>query len=78
MAEWPGSAFAAKLRLLADPVGSVSFARSPGPLAFESPRPQAVHPLLAYVDLLASPDERAREGAREVYDRHLAKAFEKG
>jgi hypothetical protein len=77
VAEWPGSALAAKLRLLADPVGSVSFARSPGPLAFESPQPQAVHPLLAYVDLLASPDERAREGAREIYDRHLAKAFAK-
>ena len=75
--EWPGAGLAAKLRLLADPAGLVSFARSPGPLALESPQPQAVHPLLAYVDLLASPDGRAREGAREIYDRHLAKAFEK-
>ena len=75
--EWPGAGLAAKLRLLADPAGLVSFARSPGPLALESPQPQAVHPLLAYVDLLTNPDERAREGAREIYDRHLAKAFEK-
>jgi hypothetical protein len=77
VAEWPGSALATKLRLLPDPTVSVSFARAPGPLAFESPQPHTVHPLLAYVDLLASPDERAREGASEIYDRHRAEAFEK-
>jgi hypothetical protein len=74
--KWPGSGFLAKARLIADPAGTVSFAHSPGPLAFESPNSQTVHPLLAYADLLSDPDERAHEGAAEVYARHLAKAFD--
>jgi hypothetical protein len=66
----------AELRLLPDPGGSIAFARAPGPLAFDaSPRPDTVHPLLAYLDLLSDPDPRAREGAAAVYERWLAKGL---
>ncbi len=65
-----------KLRLLPDPDGAVSFAQCPGPLAFEGPQPDAVRPLLAYLDLAADPDPRAREGAKEIYDTFLAAELE--
>jgi hypothetical protein len=65
-----------KLRLIPDPVGMISFALSPGPLAFErSPHPETVHPVLAYLDLLSDPEGRAKEGAAVLYDRWLAKEF---
>jgi hypothetical protein len=60
------------LRLLPDPEGTVSFAQCPGPLAFDGPKPDAVHPLLAYLDLVAAAEPRAREAAQEIYDRYLA------
>jgi hypothetical protein len=60
------------LALVADPAGPVSLVRRPGPVAFQSPHPETVHPLLAYADLLAEGDERARDGAREIYDAHVA------
>jgi hypothetical protein len=61
----------AKLRLLPDPNGALSFAHSPGPLAFDGPRRGVVHPLLAYLDLLSESDRRAREGAQAIYERFL-------
>jgi hypothetical protein len=61
------------LALVADPRGPVALVRRPGPVAFQSPQPATVHPLLAYADLLAEGDERARDGAREMYDAHLAR-----
>jgi hypothetical protein len=64
------------LRLLPDPNGNLSFALCPGPLSFEGPRPDAVHPLLAYLDLLSESEQRAREGANEIYDRFLAKELD--
>jgi hypothetical protein len=62
----------AKLRLLPDPDGALSFAQCPGPLAFDGPQPHAVHPLLAYLDLLSESEPRAREAAQEIYERFLA------
>jgi hypothetical protein len=59
------------LGLLPDPAGSVSLVRTPGPLVFESPREDTVHPLLAYADLLLEGDQRSREAAAEIQERHL-------
>ena len=60
------------LQLRPDREGPVRLATAPGPLAFESSVQDCVHPLLAYVDLLAEGDERARDGAAEIYRRYLA------
>jgi hypothetical protein len=40
-------------------------------LAFGSPEPHTVHPLLAYADLLIDREERATEAAREIHARYL-------
>jgi hypothetical protein len=61
-----------QLPLVPDPNGKVMLARSPGPLAFQGPDPESVHPVLVYADLLAETDERSRDAAGEVYRRHLA------
>jgi hypothetical protein len=60
------------LHLRPDSEGPVRLSTAPGPLAFESAVHDCVHPLLAYVDLLAEGDERARDGAAEIYRRYLA------
>ena len=59
-------------KLVPDAAGPVVIAESPGPLAFRSPHPETVHPLLAYTDLLSEGDERARDAAREIRESHLA------
>jgi len=59
------------LRLRPDSKGHVRLYTSPGPLAFDAPVNDCVHPLLAYVDLLTEGDERARDGAAEIYRRYL-------
>ena len=63
---------AKQLQLRPDNQGPVRLYKAPGPHAFESPVRDCVHPLLAYVDLLAEGDERARDGAAEIYRRYLA------
>lgn len=60
------------LELRPDRDGPVRLHTSPGPVAFEASRDNAVHPLLAYLDLLAEGDERARDGASEIFRRYLA------
>ncbi len=65
-------ALASSLRLVPDKDGPVWLAVKPGPLAFQAPVAECVHPLLAYVDLLSENDERAREGAAELFRRYLA------
>ena len=59
------------LGLLPDPAGSIALLRTPGPAAFQSPRPDTVHPLLAYADLLFEEDQRSREAAAEIHERFL-------
>jgi len=63
----------ARLRLTRDPRGPIAVFRAPGTVAFESPDPRSVHPLLVYADLLSEDDERAREAAGVVHERLLAK-----
>jgi len=63
---------AKQLQLRPDREGSVRLYTSPGPVAFEASRGNAVHPLLAYLDLLSEGDERARDGASEIFRRYLA------
>ena len=63
-----------KLPLVPDPAGDVALVRAPGPLAFEGPNPEVVHPLLVYADLLTEGHDRAREAAAEIYEKYLAEA----
>ncbi len=58
--------------LLPDSAGSVTLLASPGPLFFKGARPDTVHPLLIYADLLVEGDERSREAAAQIYHRYLA------
>lgn len=74
--EDPPADLASRLRLVPDAVGPVLLVRTPGPLAFRSPDPATVHPLLVYADLLAEAHERAREAAGEVHARFLAPSLE--
>jgi hypothetical protein len=60
-----------RLRLVRDANGPIILARSPGRLAFVSSDPRCVHPLLAYTDLLAEGEPRAREAALELRERLL-------
>ncbi len=59
---------ATRLRFAKDESGPISLARTPGRLALRSPQPRCVHPLVAYADLLAEDDDRARDAARELSD----------
>jgi hypothetical protein len=65
------------LHLVVDRQGPISIARSPSPLAFTGPERETVHPLLAYVDLLAEGDARATDAAGEIYRRYL-QVFDRG
>jgi len=62
-----------RLRLVPDPAGSVEVLR---PLATTlgagRPEPRAVHPLLAYADLLLTADPRNREVAQRLHERYLS------
>lgn len=69
------SKWAQKLPLVPDPAGNVVLLRTIGPLAFNAPEPNCVHPLLVYVDLLGESHERAREAAALLYDQRLATEF---
>jgi hypothetical protein len=62
-----------RLALVRDASGPLLLMRTPGPLAFESPRADTVHPLLVYADLLAEGHDRARDAARVVFDKYLQK-----
>jgi|GEM_PF-869336 len=62
------------LPLIPDPMGEVIFMRVPGPLAFEGPNQEVVHPLLVYADLLTEGHDRAREAAADIFEKYLAEA----
>jgi hypothetical protein len=62
------------LPLVPDREGEVALLRVPGPLAFEGPQPDVVHPLLVYLDLLTEDHDRARDAAAEIYRRYLEEA----
>lgn len=59
------------LGMVPDPQGPVVLLRSPGPLAFESPVKNTVHPLLAWVELLDEGHDRASEAAARIADKLL-------
>ena len=60
-----------QLGLVPDARGPVTLVHAPGPLAFESPVPETVHPLLAWVDLLREHEERATDAAADLFERYL-------
>ena len=68
----PNLAAIRKLPLVPDPQGNVVLLRPPAPVGFSGPKPDVVHPLLVYADLLLEGHERAREAAAEIYDTYLA------
>jgi hypothetical protein len=61
----------ADLGMLADREGPVSLLQLEGTLAFDGAKPQTVHPLLVYAELLARPSDRAAEAAEEVRVQYL-------
>ncbi len=63
---------AQKLPLVPDPDGNVVLMRAIGPLAFESPNPEVVHPLLIYADLMNEAHDRAREAGADIFQRYLS------
>lgn len=60
-----------RLGLVSDREGAVVIYRPPCTTAFTGPVADAVHPLIAYADLLALGGERAREAAGEIHRRFL-------
>ena len=62
---------ARELRLVSDRGGPVIFARLPGSSALISPDKATVHPLLVYADLLRENHDRAREAAKDIYERYV-------
>lgn len=68
----PPGDLANRLRFIKDDAGPILLARDPGRLSFESPHPACVHTLVAYADLLAEADDRAREAAGQLYETFIA------
>jgi hypothetical protein len=65
----PGS-----LRALPDPSGNLVLLLGIGTVAWPDDR-DIVHPLLVYTEMLATGDERAREAADDIYDKHIVPAW---
>ena len=62
-----------RLRLVPDPTGPVEVLRPMATtLGPARPQPQAVHPLLAYADLLLTADPRNREVAQMLHEHYLS------
>lgn len=74
--ENPSADLPRRLGFVPDATGPIALVRAPGPLAFRSEHSETVHPLLVYADLLDEGDERARDAAREIYQRFLATRME--
>jgi len=61
----------ALLRAPPDREGPLSVIVTPIPLAFESPEPDTVHPLLVYSELVAANDDRSLQAAARLRERFL-------
>jgi hypothetical protein len=62
-------------RLHADPAGNIEFVRRFWQFDLDPPYPTDVAPpLLVYADLMATPDPRNHDTAKQVHDRYLANA----
>jgi hypothetical protein len=68
----PPADLATRLGFVKDESGPIVLTQIPGRLALQSPQPTCVHPVLAYADLLAEGHDRARDAARELYERLIA------
>ncbi len=65
-----------RLRALPARDGPLILLKVPGRVAFEGKKARTAHPLLVYTELLAGGHERAREAARRIWDRYLARGTE--
>ena len=63
--------FGRTVRLLPANDGDILLLRAPGPAAYKGQRPNVVHPLLVYTELMAGNDERAWEMGRMVLEEYL-------
>jgi hypothetical protein len=63
------------LRAVRDPRGTLVLMDAFGSINWK-PGTETVHPLLVYSELLHASSERAREAAQQVYDTHLAPAWD--
>jgi hypothetical protein len=61
----------ARLRALPSDNGRLIVLHATAPLALEGTEPHLAHPLLVYVEMLASHDARTREAAGEIRRRFL-------
>jgi hypothetical protein len=59
------------LRALPDEDGQLLLLGFPGPFGVTGATPDTVHPLLAYSELLADDDERAREAAQDLFENYV-------
>lgn len=66
----PTADLARRLRAVPDDDGHLVLMHAPGPLALRAAAPRTVHPLLIYAELMEG-DERAREAALLLAERHL-------
>ncbi|MBT9557433.1 MAG: hypothetical protein IV100_15440 [Myxococcales bacterium] len=70
--EAPESSLPIRLGLVLDPTGPIALFRTPGVVAFQSPVPRTVNPLIAYLDLLSTGDDRAHDAARQLQAQYLS------
>jgi hypothetical protein len=64
----PVAGLARELGARPDSAGNLVVLGIPSEAAMDAPRPDVVHPLLIYSELMASADERARESARDLLE----------
>ncbi len=60
------ASLAGTLRMVPDPEGPLLVLGIPGPCALDSPKPNTVHPLLAWAELLEEGHDRASEAAERL------------
>ena len=66
-----------QLRALKDPSGNLVLLDAFGSINWQAGK-ETVHPLLVYSEMLHEGGERAREAARELYEKHLAPLWAQG
>lgn len=67
----PSEALRRKLKALRAADGELAWLRGIGEVSAMSPRPDTVHPLLVYAELVADPDPRAADAAVRIRDEYL-------
>lgn len=67
----PHQQFLRDVRAAPSPTGELVVIKGVGPLTYQAPEPDVVHPLLIYAELLASTDPRAHDTANEFREQFI-------